>query len=194
MSIDMEDFKITERQAQKVFESASSYLLQQSLDDIAMVGVPGSPIEQMFALAFGLTAKNNAYRYYEWPKEIVRQKAFEHANTTYVLESQVKAGPYFPDFQLTGYFRLEDRPTPNSRVFSRAIYIECDGRQFHHGSEKCAVKDKLRDRQILQDSGIPVIRFTGQEIHKDAYGCVSQAIDLLDNLVSEQSQLLRKIA
>lgn len=52
------------------------------------------------------------------------------------------------------------------------LAIECDGFEFHDRTKQQAAYDRARDRHLLI-SGIPVIRFTGSEIHHSLERCVA---------------------
>lgn len=50
-----------------------------------------------------------------------------------------------------------------------ALFIECDGRDFHT-SESQVAKDRARDKECA-DAGIKVLRFTGADINRNAALC-----------------------
>lgn len=58
------------------------------------------------------------------------------------------------------------------------LAIELDGHQFHEKTALQATRDKARERAILS-SGIPVLRFSGYEIVRDARACVREVEDFL---------------
>lgn len=58
------------------------------------------------------------------------------------------------------------------------FFIECDGHQFHERTPEQAEKDRSRDR-VIQQAGIPIIRFTGREIYRDPFKCAAEIIDFL---------------
>ena len=64
-------------------------------------------------------------------------------------------------------------------VYLPTVIVECDGHDFHERTKEQAARDKKRDR-YFQASGNPVLRFTGSEIYKDAWGCASQIIDFAE--------------
>lgn len=74
------------------------------------------------------------------------------------LETQVVCGPYRFDMVVTSA--------------RRKLVVECDGKQFH-SSYAAVQRDKARDRFCVTQ-GMAVMRFTGQEIHKNARDCASQ--------------------
>lgn len=59
-----------------------------------------------------------------------------------------------------------------------AVYIECDGHEFHAATKEQVTRDRKRERDILA-SGHQVIRFTGTELWRDARGCVMDAMRVL---------------
>jgi very-short-patch-repair endonuclease len=58
------------------------------------------------------------------------------------------------------------------------LAVECDGHDFHERTKDQASRDKARDR-ALQAAGVYVFRFTGSDIHWDAYACAQECIDFL---------------
>lgn len=59
------------------------------------------------------------------------------------------------------------------------LFVECDGHDFHERTKEQAARDRMKDREI-QQSGFPVLRFTGSEIHRDAASCAAQTIDFIN--------------
>lgn len=62
--------------------------------------------------------------------------------------------------------------------------IECDGHDFHEKTKEQAAKDKRRDREILA-ADIPMMRFTGSEIYRDAHSCAKQIESVFSALVDK---------
>ena len=75
------------------------------------------------------------------------------------LQVQHPVGPYFADFAF-----------PATRVV-----VECDGHEFHERTKEQAAHDRQRDR-YMQCEGWLVLRFTGSEIHKNAFACAEQVL------------------
>src|SRR6266702_6335093 len=50
------------------------------------------------------------------------------------------------------------------------VFIECDGHDFHERTKEQAARDREKDRRI-QAAGIPILRFTGSQIHADPIEC-----------------------
>lgn len=85
----------------------------------------------------------------------------EHSDIEDVTaRTQVRMGKYRADILLTEHGR------------NRRLVVECDGREWHN-SEKQVARDKMRDRWFASKD-IPVMRFSGSEIHRDARGCAAQ--------------------
>lgn len=64
------------------------------------------------------------------------------------------------------------------------IFIECDGHEFHERTKEQAARDRQRDREI-QSAGIPVLRFTGSEIHRDLSGCGEQVFQFIEDRIDD---------
>lgn len=78
----------------------------------------------------------------------------------YTARTQVRVGVYRADIMLVDS-ASDDR-----------LVVECDGREWHT-SEKQVARDKQRDRYFAARR-IPVMRFSGTEINRDARGCAAQ--------------------
>lgn len=63
-----------------------------------------------------------------------------------------------------------------------ALAVECDGHEFHERTRQQATYDKTRDRELLR-CGVPTVRFTGTEIHRDANGCARELADTWRSIV-----------
>lgn len=59
---------------------------------------------------------------------------------------------------------------------ARILAVECDGHDWHEKTKEQAARDKGRDRWLLCEYGLPTLRFTGSEIHRNAESCVEQAL------------------
>lgn len=66
------------------------------------------------------------------------------------------------------------------------IVVELDGHDFHERTKEQAQRDKARDRAFTTD-GIPVLRFTGSEVWRDAAACARQVLDMVAGLPKEAS-------
>lgn len=61
----------------------------------------------------------------------------------------------------------------------KEIAIECDGHAFHERTKEQARRDKSRDRELIA-RGIPVFRFTGSEIYRNAASLLDPVAAFLD--------------
>lgn len=57
------------------------------------------------------------------------------------------------------------------------LFIECDGREFHSTPEQLANDQRKDDEAKLSD--IPLLRFSGSEIHRFTEGCVERVLTYL---------------
>jgi very-short-patch-repair endonuclease len=88
--------------------------------------------------------------------------------------TQVKIGTYSADM-VVEWSLLDQDP-----ITYRSV-IECDGHDFHERTKEQARHDRRRDRTI-QEFGLPVLRFTGSEIHADAAACGRQVMKFFESL------------
>lgn len=96
-----------------------------------------------------------------------------------------------PSYKLTpqaliGDYRVDFLITLGKDGVERHVIVECDGHDYHERSKQQAERDKSRDRAITSH-GLPVFRFTGRELHRNAWGCVEEVLDFT------QGQLLEEI-
>lgn len=87
-------------------------------------------------------------------------------------------GTYFRCQQEFGDYRLDFVFKLCFRGDHRLLAVECDGHDFHERTKEQAARDRARDRALL-GAGIPVVRFTGSEIHRDPQGCADEVCDQL---------------
>jgi hypothetical protein len=59
-----------------------------------------------------------------------------------------------------------------------AVFVECDGHEFHERTADQAERDRTRDRRI-QAANISILRFTGREINRDPFHCVAQVLKFI---------------
>ncbi len=79
-----------------------------------------------------------------------------------------------PQFQWQGYRIDFCLRTKDGQV----VFIECDGHDFHERTKEQAERDRSRDRAI-QAAGIPILRFTGREIWRDAADVFGEIMSFL---------------
>ena len=73
------------------------------------------------------------------------------------------------------------------------IAIECDGHEYHERTKQQAAYDRARDRELMR-IGILTLRFTGSEIHHNAFRCAKECwamVDVLNEREAEQMRLWR---
>lgn len=91
-------------------------------------------------------------------------RMFDALTTAYMagfsFHNQFEVGPYRLDFA----FLHHD---------GRRVAVEVDGHDYHERTKEQARNDKKRDRYLTRN-GWQVLRFTGQEIHRDADRCASE--------------------
>lgn len=90
--------------------------------------------------------------------------AYGHQNIEMVVIPQTIIDPYRADFICFGL---------DVRQQVGALAVECDGHAFHEKTKEQAQRDKFRDRCFISND-IPVMRFTGSEIWRDATDCVGE--------------------
>jgi len=74
-------------------------------------------------------------------------------------------------------FRMDFAIAHKSRAF---LFVECDGEKFHSTPEQIA-NDRRKDA-AAKAAGIPLLRFTGKEIHFSAEACALYVRDTLEPL------------
>lgn len=62
-----------------------------------------------------------------------------------------------------------------------ALAVECDGFEFHERTKEQAENDREKDR-AFQDAGIPLYRFPGSMIWRDAAACAEQVGNALSRI------------
>jgi len=73
---------------------------------------------------------------------------------------------------------------------SSAVYVECDGHDWHDRTPEQALRDKSRDRSIYAETGVAVVRFTGREITRNADACAREVHAILDKLVIRHTDIV----
>lgn len=122
-----------------------------------------SPVEQLFLLA--ANEKANAPKW----------SLFKNG----VLSEQILVTPQYPVNIKNHHYRVDfgiSYYSGHTNKYS-TIFVEIDGHDFHERTKEQVTHDKQRER-LLVNKCDSLIRFTGSEIYKDPYGCVSQAFQL----------------
>jgi very-short-patch-repair endonuclease len=133
-------------------------------DDVG--GACESPIEQIMGISLLFSFRlflPNLRLMPCWP-----EKESEHAGSdTYLL---------LPQFPWNGY-RI-DWVLKIPKLKQPYLFIECDGHDFHERTKEQAERDRSKDR-LVQLYGVPILRFTGREIYRDATACVAQVLNFI---------------
>lgn len=152
------------------------------LDDLAIPSCCESEIEAMLGIAFftcevlgfySPASLSNKIKTVDWHhppgsgvEDIIR---FSYDPNVIYIYPQISLPGCRVDFMC--YMRAET--IFNEDKHNRFLAIECDGHDFHEKTKAQAIRDKSRDRTLLIN-GIPSMRFTGSEIWKDPFACVSE--------------------
>ena len=78
----------------------------------------------------------------------------------YVVKANNPRGRFRYDFEI------------HSRSGDLLALVECDSAEFHHTPEQLE-NDRNKD-EAAKAAGIPLYRYTGKEIHRDAYRCAEE--------------------
>lgn len=103
--------------------------------------------------------------------ELLLRRVVSSANSnafTLVAAPQVRALGYVCDFVVF----IE-------QVSRLAVCVECDGHEWHERTQQQASYDRARDRQLLARLGLPTVRFTGSDIHRDAEACAAELVEIV---------------
>jgi very-short-patch-repair endonuclease len=149
-------------------QRATAHLEENILDHLSHVCE--SPIEVMLGAALLWTNQLDRLGY--WPPALV-------------CVPQAEIGDYHPETRLLvpqyrwRNFRIDfayiDLETPLT------VFIECDGHDFHERTKQQAARDRLKDR-VIQQAGLPILRFTGAEITRDPMQCADSIFHFVSEL------------
>lgn len=139
------------------------------MDLTDLVNYTDSPIErilaQSIASAFADFEKANVRLAAVEPREFASLFALPANSPACIIpQAQIDLG----DTRYRVDFLLLCGPKPISR---RVFAVECDGHEWHEKTKEQVARDKLRDRRLLGDLGIPTVRFAGSEIVADPATC-----------------------
>lgn len=149
---------------------------EEVLEEIFAEAVGDSPIERMFFSALKYQVWRNVSEYTRLvvvtsEEDEALSKSFEHNidNPTLIVRPQAQLSGWRVDFLIHAY----DFARLGGPKGWRKLIVECDGHDYHERTKEQAAKDRSRDRQV-QLNDYSVLRFTGSEIYKDAWGCAEQ--------------------
>lgn len=129
-----------------------------------------SPIEAMLGLAFLVSQ-----RLYDLGGEHEVYQLCRPADYA-LLEKRRLQSYLVPQFRWQEY-RI-DWMIDDALLRPQMIFVECDGHNFHNITPEQAQRDRARDRAI-QAAGVPILRFTGAEIYRDAGQCANAIFDFV---------------
>lgn len=94
-----------------------------------------------------------------------------------------RAGVQYGQQQVLGNYRADFLFTVKAKSGETVrIVVELDGHDFHERTKEQASRDKARDRWMT-GQGIQVMRFSGSEVWRNPFSCVSEVADRLHQTV-----------
>ncbi len=131
-----------------------------------------SPIEERFLVALvaidELSGPSSIDFHGHGIHHVVRTS--RESSSHLVITGQAPVGQYRADFLLEwGFFGMEAR-----------VAVELDGHDFHEKTKEQVARGKKRDR-FFAAQDLPLLRFSGSEVHKDATACAQEALALLSS-------------
>jgi len=155
----------------------------------------GSLIEKMFLSALICACNNReiGIAVYDKDKFPYFEDILPYTSSCLHIHPQEQIGKYRVDFLVTLildghviFFEDDDLTFISGKS---QLVIECDGHDYHEKTKEQASRDKERDR-ALQSCGYNVFRFTGSDIYKDAFKCVTESLDhLFDRIINEAKNI-----
>lgn len=127
-----------------------------------------SEIERMMLAELGLCPFGyyNDMNEVQFQDDLQDRAKFYGDNAIIVPQARLRPLPYRVDFLVLLNPRGRHPTIPT-------LVIECDGHDYHERTKEQASRDRKRDRDI-QNLGVPILRFTGSEIWRDAAECAAQ--------------------
>jgi very-short-patch-repair endonuclease len=151
---------------------------RETLDEIFQEARGDSPIEKLFFTALQYQVWRNVSEYSRFvvvdtAEDETLSKGWQHNIDvpSLIIRPQAQLEGWRVDFLIHAY----DFARKGGPKGWRRLIVECDGHDFHERTKQQAAKDRSRDRHV-QLSDYSVLRFTGSEIYKDAWGCADQVI------------------
>jgi very-short-patch-repair endonuclease len=130
-----------------------------------------SPIERLFMIAFWLVGGDAGGVIYDYPPPGYTDPDW------FFVKPQAPILNYRADF-LIGLVEF-----PNAK----GVVVECDGHDYHERTKEQAAHDRKRDRE-MQSAGYKVFRFTGSELHRDAFKCAEEVVNELFGIHHRNSE------
>lgn len=133
-------------------------VIQQEINSILLeIEECESPIEQLLTIALYEVLK------YESNFYISHQEEIKTKNNSYRVDMCIYIGD------------IEDLKA------CKKLVVECDGHDFHEKTKEQAMRDKKRDRDLIE-AGYQIIHFTGSEIFADPFKCAREIRDLVNKM------------
>lgn len=151
--------------ADNVKREVDSYLEFQKKYLVIALSKCESPIEQLFFIHFrdGLEGTRH---------DLPAMDAEGSVRCSPQAEIKVGKKKYRADFLVTCLVKSKEHK----------FVIECDGHDFHEKTKAQAMRDKARERNLIND-GYTVLRFTGSEIVKNPIKCAIEAVTIIENTI-----------
>jgi very-short-patch-repair endonuclease len=102
----------------------------------------------------------------EWKYQRVEELEYVTAEPQHELSTE--RGQFVVDLL------VKDRADGKPRVT-----IEVDGHDFHEKTKAQVAYDKSRERAIVTAAGVPILRFSGSEVVRNARACVLEVVGYL---------------
>ena len=164
------------------------HALEVAVDDawsmlLRVRDIAHSPIEEMFLAALWVVERGDRTAINE-EGSAVAWASDPSAHEYVTISAQEKIGAYFADFVVRFSLKKGVYPKfPDGK--SVLVVVELDGHDFHEKTKAQAAHDKKRDRYFAAQ-GLTVLRFTGSEVHRDAYACATEVRVLLGSKMTEE--------
>lgn len=139
-----------------------------------MSDIAESPIEISLILALELAS--SLY----WAKDSIGFRPYNLVRPIDNSDVIFWAVPQYP-FEIRGTASRIDLMIVRVDDLRPVLALECDGHDFHERTKEQAARDRSRDR-FLQSKDIPILRFTGSEIHRNPIDCALEALRMLDEM------------
>lgn len=164
---------MNEQIVEKIYDGSAALFRRQVKNAVTLMeAVCESPIEVQLGAALCVGAGRSADQYARC-QMVVGLPAHPIHPKQWMLIPQFTWEKYRIDFAL-----FTQLPHP--------IFIECDGHDFHERTKEQAQHDREKDRAI-QAAGIPILRFTGSEIHRRPVYCAGQVVGFVINRLKDHN-------
>lgn len=156
----------------------------------------GSPIEIMFMRAFETAAPRMGISLLIFQPGLAMDHPPEHADCHWASSDNEEAKALvFPQAHVDQYVvDFAILASGRGEVSTVALGVECDGHDWHERTKQQASYDRARDRYLLSHRAMPIVRFTGSDIHRDANQCAVEVCDILKCIYSHlQSSIISSV-